>query len=221
MPYKTFATVTLSFLLILISAISISAAKPYKDPYAEYDEFEHMDPNIGLDDNILVPTVGDGERKDVRKYMKGIYEDLKKRNYNVSTLREGEVVMITIPCSKLFLPNDTLLWAGQANKLLDPLKPLFSDSDLFKIVFSVNSDNTGSESYNNNLSDLRQDSLYDWFVKNSDDDLIVVPYSMGAGDPVATNDTRDGRELNRRVEIYLVPGPKIIDLAHNKKLLSK
>ncbi len=198
-------------------SFTVSAAKPYTDPYKEYDEIDHWD--LDLDDNINVPEIGVGERKDIRKYMKNIIDDLKKRNYSVEAERNGEVAVITLPCSRLFLPNDTLLWSGQASRLLDPLKPLFSDPDLFKVIFSVNSDNTGSEAYNAMLSDARQDSLNEWFEKNADPELLVIPYSMGDADPIAPNNTRSGRELNRRVEIYLIPGPKMIDLAHNKKLL--
>lgn len=212
-----FFMIAIIALMATLSSADISAGKPYTDPYKEYDEVDHWD--LELDDNILVPAVSDGERKDVRKYMRNLLDDLKKRNYNVDSERDDEVVVITLPCSRLFLPNDTLLWTRQASALLDPLKPLLADPDLFKVIFSVNSDNTGSEMYNTALSDARKDSMYEWFDQNAAADLIVVPYSMGDADPIATNGTRAGREANRRVEIYLIPGPKIIELAHTKRLL--
>lgn len=185
------------------------------DPYEEYDKIEHWD--LDIDDNIDLPAIPDELKSPVRKYMKKLREDLVKRNYDVEFERDEEVLVITIPTDELFLPNDTLLWS-RASRLLDPLKPLFSDPDNFKIVVSVNTDNTGSESYNMRLSEDREKSINDWFERNSDPDLVYIVYGLGDTDPIEPNDTRKGRAANRRIEIYLVPGPKIIDLAAKKKL---
>ncbi len=207
---------------ILSVALSLSVAnivhareQEYKDPYEAYDKIEHWD--LDIDDNIDAPAIPDAEKPAVRKYMKGLYKDLEKRNYDVALERDDEVVVITLPTDELFLPNDTHLW-NRANRLLSPLKPLFSDPDNFKIVASVNTDNTGSEAYNLKLSEDREKSLNVWFEQNSDPDLVYIVYGLGDTDPVEDNDSRKGRAANRRVEIYIVPGPKIIDLAHRKKL---
>lgn len=209
----------LLLVMLLGSAPTAVADKPYTDPYLEYDEIDHWD--LDLDDNIEIPEISDGERKDVRTYMKNLFNDLAKRNYIAELDRNDEVVVVSLPCDDLFLPNDTLLWQPRAARLLDPLKPLLADPDMFKIVFAVNSDNTGSAVYNMNLSDARKDSMYEWFDLNSAPDLIVVPYSMGDTDPIEPNNTRAGRAANRRVDVYFIPGPKMIELSHKKQLLKR
>ena len=209
----------LLLVMLLGSATTAVADKPYTDPYLEYDEIDHWD--LDLDDNIEIPEISDGERKDVRTYMKNLFNDLARRNYIAELDRNDEVVVVSLPCDDLFLPNDTLLWQPRAARLLDPLKPLLADPDMFKIVFAVNSDNTGSAVYNMNLSDARKDSMYEWFDLNAAPDLIVVPYSMGDTDPIEPNNTRAGRAANRRVDVYFIPGPKMIELSHKKQLLKR
>lgn len=204
---------------LLVPALNADAGKPYTDPYKEYDEIDHWD--LDLDDNLEIPVISDGEKKDIRTYMRRLHEDLVERNYIVEMDRDDEIVVISLPCDELFLPNDTLLWKERAYRILDPLKPLLSDPDLFKIVFAVNSDNTGSTVYNMSLSDARKNSMYEWFDRNAHAELIIVPYSMGDTDPLEPNDTRAGRSANRRVDVYLIPGPKMIELSHSKKLLKK
>lgn len=217
--YHILGGLMMAVILSLAILPSATAGKPYTDPYAEYDEVDHWD--LDLDDNIEIPVVSDGEKKDIRTYMKRMLDNLTKRNYLVELDRNDEVLVISLPCDELFQPNDTLLWEERAVRILDPLKPLLEDPDLFKVVFSVNSDNTGSSIYNMSLTDARKNSMYEWFDTNADPELIVVPYSMGDTDPLEPNDTRAGRAANRRVDVYFIPGPKMIELSHNKKLLKK
>jgi OOP family OmpA-OmpF porin len=63
-------------------------------------------------------------------------------------------------------------------------------------------DSTGSEEYNQGLSERRAQATADYLknhVKVTDPQIEVV--GMGESDPVASNDTREGRALNRRVVI--------------------
>jgi len=66
-------------------------------------------------------------------------------------------------------------------------------------------DSVGSDSYNQRLSERRAQSVVDYFSSRG-----VVPgrlYAIGRGEsePRATNDTEAGRQLNRRVEIFVKP----------------
>ena len=66
-------------------------------------------------------------------------------------------------------------------------------------------DSVGSESYNQRLSERRAQSVVDYLSSNG-----VAPsrlYAIGRGEmePRATNDTEAGRQLNRRVEIFVKP----------------
>jgi len=63
-------------------------------------------------------------------------------------------------------------------------------------------DSTGPEAYNRLLSERRAQAIADYLQsqnKVSDTDIEVV--GMGESSPIASNDTREGRALNRRVDI--------------------
>ena len=66
-------------------------------------------------------------------------------------------------------------------------------------------DSTGTDSYNQSLSEKRATSVSRLFSANGVD-LSRMRYS-GRGEelPVATNSTSSGRSMNRRVEVYLKP----------------
>ena len=128
-------------------------------------------------------------------------------------MRDDEVALVTVPTDQLFLPNDTLL-ASEAPSRLSPLTALLKTPDMYKVVYAVHTDNTGSPAYNMELSHRRNNSVYDWLLSQVSEDVIIIPYEMGDTDPVEPNDSRRGRAENRRLEIYLVPGPRLITDAH-------
>ncbi|ECU9384879.1 OmpA family protein [Salmonella enterica subsp. enterica serovar Newport] len=74
------------------------------------------------------------------------------------------------------------------------------------IVVSGHTDNTGNPTLNQTLSLKRAEAVRDWMrdTGNVPESCFAVQ-GYGAGRPVATNDTPEGRALNRRVEISLVP----------------
>ena len=73
------------------------------------------------------------------------------------------------------------------------------------VMVSGHTDSTGSNAYNQRLSQDRASSVADYFVNKK-----VVPARLdvaGFGEkyPIATNKSKQGRSLNRRVEITLLP----------------
>lgn len=191
-----------------------------QDPYPDYDEDVFM--GWDLEKNIATPVVEKSEKKAVAHYMKSIGESLAKKKYSVELMREGEVIIVSLPTDELFAPNDTLI-SKRGVDLLTPLLQYMKEPYTFKILYTVNTDDTGSQRYLEQLSDQRNASLYDWFMDqidlgNMSEDIVLIPYSMGASMPVATNDDRKGRLKNRRVEIFIIPGPQLIDKARHKTL---
>lgn len=65
-------------------------------------------------------------------------------------------------------------------------------------------DNTGSESYNLKLSQLRAESVKNWLVSMGIDAIRLTAKGFGPGNPIASNDTREGRKKNRRIEFVIV-----------------
>jgi len=62
-------------------------------------------------------------------------------------------------------------------------------------------DSTGPEKYNQTLSERRAQSVMDWLTKNGVDASRLDAKGYGESSPKYDNNTREGRGLNRRVEI--------------------
>ena len=72
------------------------------------------------------------------------------------------------------------------------------------VILEGHTDGKGSEEYNLELSLRRAESVANYLRGNSgiDSDRIIVNY-FGKANPVASNDTEEGRQLNRRVELVI------------------
>jgi outer membrane protein OmpA-like peptidoglycan-associated protein len=64
-------------------------------------------------------------------------------------------------------------------------------------------DSVGSDEYNQSLSERRAQSVRDYFVQQGIGADAVEARGFGKTDPIASNDTPDGRQQNRRVELVL------------------
>ena len=119
--------------------------------------------------------------------------------------------MVTLPCSRLFAPNSVSL-IPTASKLLAPLVPYVNRTDNYKIILAVHSDNTGDEMYSEKITADRANAIDEYFYKiNGNKDTDIIPYGLGADEPVAPNTGIANREKNRRVEIYFVPTAELIE----------
>ncbi len=76
-------------------------------------------------------------------------------------------------------------------------------------------DTTGSVSRNRVLSQRRADTVIRYLLETHNIPLrrIVTPYGFGETNPVAENNTRDGRAQNRRVEVKLLVNKGLIQSA--------
>lgn len=163
-------------------------------------------------------AVRDAQGLEAKKLINSTYS--KKEGFNVETYRQGEVIIITIPAEKLFVPNSDELALG-ADKVLAPLKKyaMASKPDYFRMLLVMHTDNTGSTSYTDNLSLLRADAIFSEMGRQGFDTSYIFPTAAGASDPIYHNDKAEGRAANRRLEVYLIPGKGMLEAA--KKVTKK
>ncbi len=192
-------TIKLYALLALCLLIGLSAYA--EDTATSYsDEFEVT---------LSTPKVPLKQQSQIKTYMYNVAKNLYNDKFIVETMRNGEVVVVTIPLDKLFVPNELTLLES-APKLLDRFRQYFSPPETFKIVLAVHSDNTGSESYLNGLTEGRVNALLDYFEGKGLDVTNVVGFPMGDSQPIDDNDSRAGRAANRRLEIFIIPDKGLI-----------
>jgi outer membrane protein OmpA-like peptidoglycan-associated protein len=72
-----------------------------------------------------------------------------------------------------------------------------------KLGVEGHTDNVGSEQYNQLLSEQRAAGVLDFLVKQGIAESSVSSHGFGKTQPVATNDTPEGRAKNRRVELVV------------------
>jgi outer membrane protein OmpA-like peptidoglycan-associated protein len=73
-----------------------------------------------------------------------------------------------------------------------------------KIEISGHTDNKGSDEYNKNLSNLRAKAVFDRVISSGIDAARLTYVGFGEEKPIATNDTEEGRQLNRRTEFKVL-----------------
>lgn len=82
------------------------------------------------------------------------------------------------------------------------LKFMMDNPDIL-VEINAYTDNIGSDKYNMNLSENRAGSVVNYLVSHGIETPRLFPIGHGKNDPVASNDTEDGRAQNRRVEFRL------------------
>jgi outer membrane protein OmpA-like peptidoglycan-associated protein len=64
-------------------------------------------------------------------------------------------------------------------------------------------DSVGSDDYNQQLSEHRAESVRDYLVQQGISQQAIEAHGFGKTEPIAGNDTPEGRQQNRRVELVL------------------
>jgi outer membrane protein OmpA-like peptidoglycan-associated protein len=133
-----------------------------------------------------------------------IQEDLK----DAKVERVGEGILITFDSGILFDVDSYALKPATRDNL-DELAPTLNKYDDTEVKVLGHTDSTGPEEYNKVLSQNRANAVEDFLVSRKVEDSRLEMKGYGETDPVATNDTEAGRQLNRRVEIVIVANKKL------------
>ena len=91
-----------------------------------------------------------------------------------------------------------------AETILNDVATTLTSSPGFNVELQGHTDSTGSDSYNMNLSQNRAKSVKNYLVGNGVDSGRLTATGYGEEQPVASNDTSEGRAENRRVELKVL-----------------
>jgi len=113
-----------------------------------------------------------------------------------------------------FKVGSAVLSADSKSKL-DEIATKAMNAKGYVVEVSGFADATGSVARNRALSQRRADNVIRYLVENHQIPLrrIVTPYGFGESNPVAENDSREGRAQNRRVEVKLLVNKGLIQEA--------
>ena len=197
----------LKHILMVMMALAVLSWPLTLDAKVDDDIYE-----MSLDENLESPEIKNDKQADkIQEFQYDMAVAFSRSNYEVEVMRDGEVIIITIPASQLFEANDTVVTrVGQ--ELLKPFLRMLKNPGFYKMLLVMHSDNTGSPTYTLNLTRQRVNAVYDWFDENGSVDY-VVPYALGETDPLVDNNSVENRKTNRRLEIYLVPEKTMLQQA--------
>lgn len=110
---------------------------------------------------------------------------------------------------KLNIPSDISFDTGRADikpnlrPILDQFATGLSSQPNTEVRIIGHTDSTGTDAINNPLSQRRADATRDYLTARGVDPSHIVTAGRGDHEPVADNNSPEGRARNRRVEIFL------------------
>jgi len=122
----------------------------------------------------------------------------------VSVTRIGNNITLNMPGNITFATNSADLNAGFF-QVLNSVALVVNEFNQTVIEVAGHTDNTGGDQYNQQLSERRAGAVAAYLGTRSVRSDRIITVGMGEARPVATNETEAGRQLNRRVELTLVP----------------
>lgn len=125
-------------------------------------------------------------------------------NTGVSVRRDGDQIILDMP-SQITFAVDSAQLNPEFEEVLRGVAMVLDEYDKTLIEVVGHTDSTGTEEYNQRLSERRAASVADYLRRTGVEPIRIATAGYGEAYPVADNSTERGRQANRRVELTLVP----------------
>ncbi|WP_293874886.1 MULTISPECIES: OmpA family protein [unclassified Sphingomonas] len=157
-------------------------------------------------EKILGAGIGGLAGAGIGAYMDKQERDLRARTAgtDVQVTREGDNLVLNIP-SGITFAYDSADVQPQFKRTLDQVADTLAQYNQTYIDVYGHTDSTGSDAYNQTLSERRATSVADYLAGRGVQPARIGTRGFGESQPIASNDTDAGRAANRRVEVKIVP----------------
>ena len=109
-----------------------------------------------------------------------------------------------IVLKNIFFDFDKATLRDESTSELERLTKLLNDVPTLKIEISGHTDSKGADAYNQKLSERRAHAVVNYLVAAGIVEDRLTYKGVGEAEPVATNDTDEGRQENRRTEFKVI-----------------
>ena len=130
--------------------------------------------------------------------------------------RAGEGIKLVLGENAVRFDTNKATLTSVAKANLDKLVPVLNQYPDTNIQIYGYTDSTGSAEYNLNLSNQRAASVKAYLAGKGLASGRFVTTGLGIADPIATNDTPEGRSQNRRVEFAITANEKMVQDAQKE-----
>jgi tetratricopeptide (TPR) repeat protein len=134
--------------------------------------------------------------------LEGVYH-LNEPFYKNIPLREI-IAGRSIVLRNIFFETDDYTLKPESKLELDKVVKFLNDNPVLKIEISGHTDNQGTENYNLQLSENRAKSVVEFLIAHGINPKRLIAKGYGFSKPIETNDTPEGRSMNRRTELKII-----------------
>ncbi len=139
-----------------------------------------------------------------------VSENFDAREITESAVIENDLYLVPVEIGQTIRLNNIFFDSGKAtlkpesNEELNNVVKLLNNSPKMEIEISGHTDNVGSDAFNLKLSDDRANAVMNYIVSQGIAQSRITAKGYGESKPIATNDTDEGKQTNRRVEFTIV-----------------
>ncbi len=141
----------------------------------------------------------------------GYYMDVQEaklrkqlRGTGVRVERVGDNINLIMPGNITFATDSDAIKAS-FYEVLNSVALVIKEYDKTRVVVGGHTDSDGSDQYNQSLSERRASSVSQYLQSQGVAQVRIDAVGFGERHPIAGNATAEGKQLNRRVEISLLP----------------
>ena len=120
------------------------------------------------------------------------------------TRLDGDALKIGVASDASFAVDSSTL-SGSAQTTFNKIATTLKDYDKTAIHVVGHTDSSGSDEYNQKLSQQRAQTVAQALTAGGVNTQRLLTWGRGEAEPIATNDTEQGRAENRRVDIVIKP----------------
>jgi len=164
---------------------------------------------------LIGAAIGGAAGGFIGNYMDKQAAEIERDIEGAKVERVSEGVKITFSSGILFDVDKAVLKI-QYKSELSQLGGILNKYDDTHILLAGHTDSTGSEEYNTELSRRRAQAVADYLGTHNVDPRRFTVYGYGMSQPIASNDTPEGRTQNRRVEVAIWANDKLKKVAKEK-----
>lgn len=213
-------------LSVILAAVLVTAGCQTTDPYTGEQKTSNTAKGAGIGaaiGGVFGLLTGDNARERKRRALigagagalaggaVGAYMDKQEaelrqqlQGTGVSVTRNGENIILNMPSNITFASGSSDL-NSRFFRVLDSVSLVLKKYDKTLVEVAGHTDSVGGEEMNQSLSERRANTVSQYLSGKGVGEQRFLVAGFGETRPVANNDTAEGRALNRRVEITLVP----------------